>query len=94
MPSPGAHSDEIDFELGKRGEDVEEHLPDRIVGVVGPASERQRHTSTGERVADVSSIRNRSREPVQLWHHQRVAGSHCSECLIDPGRSRLVPLMP
>ena len=41
----GAHADEIGFELGEDGEDIEEHSSQRIARVVEGPSEGQFHVS-------------------------------------------------
>jgi hypothetical protein len=81
----GAHPDQVDLELGERGEDVEEQLPHRAVGVVDLTAERQRHTAFGEGVTDVASIRNGSSKPVELRHHERVARAYRCQRLIEAG---------
>ena len=45
MPSRVPHADEIGFELGEGGEDVEEHLSHRIARVVERPAEGQFHVS-------------------------------------------------
>ena len=41
----GAHADEIGFELGESGEDIEEHLSHRIAWVAERPAEGQLHVS-------------------------------------------------
>ena len=43
----GAHADEIGFELGEDGEDIEEHLSHGIVRVVERSAEGQRYRMPG-----------------------------------------------
>lgn len=50
----GSHAEEVDFELGEGGEDVEEHLAHRIVRVVDLTAEREGNALGGEFVADRS----------------------------------------
>ena len=69
----GAHADEICFELGEGGEDVEEHLSHRITRVVERPSEGQFHVAFLKLVGDGAGIRDGPGQAVQFWHDQGVA---------------------
>ena len=47
----GPQSDEIGFELGHHGEDIEEQPPDRIVRIVDGPAQVEAHLADGELVA-------------------------------------------
>jgi hypothetical protein len=93
-PFTGAHPNQVHLELGERGENVEEQLPHRVIRVVDLTAERQRHTTLGEGVTDVSSIRKRSSKPVELRDDERVTRAYRRQRLIEAGTLALVPLMP
>jgi hypothetical protein len=78
----GAHPQQVDFEVGEGGEDVEEHLAHRVGRVVNLATEREHDAPGGEVVADGPSIRYRAGEPVQFRHDESVAGTDGGECLV------------
>ena len=58
----GAYADEIGFELGEGGEDIEEHLPRRIARVVECPAEGQFYASfpkpTGAGIPPISAKRS------------------------------------
>jgi hypothetical protein len=53
MDRPAAGGPQIDLELGEGSEDVEEHLPHRVSGVVELAAEGGLDPAVGQRVTDV-----------------------------------------
>jgi len=81
----GAQPDEIGFELGEGGEDVEEHLPHRIDRVVDTGTQRQPDAARDKSVGDKSRIRDRARQPVELGDDERVAGADGGEGLVEAG---------
>ena len=60
------HAEEVDFDFGEGGEDVEEHLAHRVGGVVDLSAEREFDPPGGEVVADRPGVGHRSGEPVEL----------------------------
>ena len=84
-PLAGAHPNQVDLELGERGQNIEEQLPHRVVGVVDLTAERQRHPTLGKGVTDVSGIGNRLSKSVELRHDERVARAYRCQCLIEAG---------
>jgi hypothetical protein len=54
-----AHADQVGFEFGKRGQNVEEHLPHWIGRIVDTGAKCQLHPAFNERVGDLPSVRNR-----------------------------------
>ena len=65
----GAHADEIGFELGEGGEDIEEHLAHGIVRVVERSSEGQFHASFQKLISDGAGIRDGPGEAVGQRKH-------------------------
>src|SRR6266567_1545789 len=82
---PGPHPQQIDLELGEGGEDVEEHLPHRVSGVVELAAEGELDPAVGQRVTDVAGIGHRAREPVELRDDEGAALPHRCQSLIQAG---------
>ncbi len=68
-PLAGSHPDQVDLELGEGGEDVEEQLPHRVVGVVDLTAERH----SGQRRPRTSST------DVRLSDKSRPATMECSD---------------
>ena len=79
----GAHADEIGFELGEGGEDIEEQLS-RVVE--GP-SEGQFHASFPKLIGDGARIWDGPCQPVEFRHDQRFAFAHGGEGLVEAGAS-------
>ena len=53
---------------------VEEHLAERISGVVDSAGEGELDTAGDEGVADVTGVRDGAGKPVEPGHREGVAG--------------------
>ena len=81
----GAHADEISFELGEGGEDIEEHLAHGIVRVVEHPSEGEFHAAFPKQIGDGARIRDGPCQPVEFRHDQRVACAHGGEGLVEAG---------
>jgi len=62
----GAKPQQIDLELGERGQDVEEHLAHPVGRVVDRTAQRQEHPACHEEVADGAGVGYRSGQPIQL----------------------------
>ena len=61
----GAHADEIGFELGEGGEDIEEHLSHGIARVVERPAEGQFHVSFPKPIGDGARIWDGPCQPVE-----------------------------
>jgi len=81
----GAQAQQVNLELGKGGQDVEEPLAHRVGRVVDRATEGQLHVAGDQRVADGPSIGHRPGEPVELGHHEGVAGADGGQGLVQAG---------
>ena len=79
----GAHADEIGFELGEGGEDIEEQLSHRIVRVVERPAEGQFHAAFQKLVSDGAGIWDGPCQPVEFRNDQRVAFAHGGEGLAE-----------
>ena len=84
----GSHPDEIGFELGEGGEDIEEHLSHGIARVVERNSEGQFHASFPKPTGAGARIRDGPGQPVEFRHDQRVACAHGGEGLVEAEASR------
>ena len=84
-PLAGAHADEIGFELGEGGEDIEEHLSHGIARVVECPSEGQFHAAFLKPIGDGPGIRDGPSQPVEFRHDQRVAFAHGGEGQVEAG---------
>ena len=84
-PFPRAHSNEIGLELGKGGQDVEKHLAHRVAGVMDISAQGELQPLGLQLIRDMPGIGNRSRQAVQLRHHQGVTLAHCGHGLIQAG---------
>jgi hypothetical protein len=85
----GAHPQQAGLEFGEGGQDVEEHLAHRVGGVVDLPAERQLDAAGGEVVADRAGVGHGPGEPVELRHHERVAGADGGEGLVQAGALRV-----
>src|SRR5450759_4480435 len=77
----GPQSDEIGFELGHHGEDIEEQPPDRIVRIVDGPAQVEVHLADGELVGDRSCIGEGPGQAIELGDHKGVALSTGSQGL-------------
>ena len=91
---PRAHADQVGFELGEGGEDVEEHFAHGVGGIIDARSQSQPDATFDQSVGDGAGIGNRARQPVELRHDERVAGAGGSEGLIEAGPGAVVPVRP
>lgn len=73
QPFPGPKPDQVRFELGDDGQDVEQESTNRVGRVVHRAAEAEAHRPGGEFLGDRPSVRQRTGQPVQLGDHERVA---------------------
>ena len=81
----GAYADEIGFELGEGGEDIEEHLSHGIARVVERRAQGQFHAPFLKLVCDGAGIRDGPGQAVDFGHDQGVAFSQGGEGLIEAG---------
>ena len=81
----GTHADEIGFELGEGGEDIEEQLSHGIARVVERPAEGHLHASFPEQVGDGAGIWDGPGQPVEFRNDQRVAFAHGGEGLVEAG---------
>ena len=90
----GAHADEVGFELGEGGEDIEEHLAHGIARVVERPAEGQFHASFPKPVGDGARIRDGPGQPVEFRHDQRAACAPGGEGRVEAGSVRVAPVRP
>ena len=74
-PFPGAHLDQVGFELCHHRQYVEQQPAHRVGPIMNRAAETELHVPPGQLVEDVASVRQRPSEPVQLRYYQGVTGS-------------------
>ena len=74
-PFPGAHLDQVGFELCHHRQYVEQQPAHRVGRIMNRAAETELHVPPGQLVQDVASVRQRPSEPVQLRYYQGVTGS-------------------
>src|SRR5260370_188444 len=70
LPGPGhaldrAEPDDVDLELGERGEDVEEHLPKRVCRVVHRGADLQAGSPADDEGGEGTCVGHRPGEPVE-----------------------------
>jgi hypothetical protein len=56
----GSEPEQVDFEFGEGGQDVEEHLTEGVGGVVDGAAERELDAAGDQGVADVAGVEDGS----------------------------------
>jgi hypothetical protein len=81
----GAGADEVGFEFGDHGQDVEEELADGVGGVVDGSAEAELDVAFGEVFDDVACVGQGTGEAVKLGDHQGVAGAAGGEGLLESG---------
>jgi hypothetical protein len=70
---PGAHPDQVGFELGDHRENVEQQPPDWVVRVMHRAAVTELHVGLGEFAYDVAGVGDGAGEPVESGDHEGVA---------------------
>lgn len=87
-------SDEICLELGDHAEHIEQQPANGIGRVLEAATEAKAHALRRELVCDIARIRQRSRELIELQHHEGVPLRQAARASRRPGRARFVPVSP
>ena len=90
----GAGADEVGFEFGDHGQDVEQQPADGVGGVVDGSADAELHVAFGEVFDDVPRVGQGAGEPVELGDDEGVAGPAGGEGLRSPGRSWFLPVSP
>jgi hypothetical protein len=80
-----ALADQIGFELGDHGEDLQEHPGERVVPVVDRPAEHEADAAGGKLPEDVQRVGHRAGEPVQLGDGQGVALADGGQGLVEAG---------
>ena len=88
----GAHADEIGFELGEGGEDIEEHLSHGIARVVECPAQGQSHAAFLKLIGDGAGVRDGPGQAVEFGHDQRVAFAQGGAGLVEAVSGRVVPV--
>jgi hypothetical protein len=70
----GSGADEVGFEFGDHGQDVEEEPADGVGGVVYGSADAEFHVPFGEVFDDVPGVRQGAGEPVEFGDDESVAG--------------------
>jgi hypothetical protein len=70
----GSGADEVGFEFGDHGQDVEEEPADGVGGVVDGAADAEFYFAFGEVLDDVPRVRQGTGEPVELRDDEGFAG--------------------
>lgn len=86
----GAGADEVGFEFGDHGQDVEEEFADGVGGVVDGSAEAELDVAFGEIFDDVAGVGQGAGETVEFGDHEGVAGAACGEGLLE-SRAFAVP---
>ena len=73
--SPGARPVQIRFELGHHSQDVEQQPAYRVGRVVTVAAETKHNPFGRELIGNVPGIGKGAGQPVELGHHEGIAGS-------------------
>jgi len=82
---PGSHPDEVGFEFGDHGQDVEQQPSDRVVRVVDRSADVEFHLGGGEFLDDVPGVGQGSGQPIEFGDDQGVPGAAGGECLAEAG---------
>ena len=91
----GAEPEQVDFEFGEGGQNVEEHLAHGVGGVVDGAAEGELDAAGDEGVADVRGHRGPSGRAGRAWARRGCRRSRtAARAWSRPGRARLVPVRP
>jgi hypothetical protein len=69
----------------KVGQDVEEHLPEGVRGIVDSAAEGELYAAGDQRVPNLAGVKHRPGEPVELGDDEGVAGPDGSQGLVQTG---------
>jgi hypothetical protein len=77
------HPQQVDLELSEGSQDVEEHLPHRISGVVYLPAEGKLDPADCERVTDRAGVRDAAGKAVQFRHDEHVAFPRSGHRLIE-----------
>ena len=79
----GTHADEVGLELGKGGQDVEEHLAHGVGRIVDRLAQRKFRALGIQLIGYGSGIRYRTGEAVQLGNDQGVPLAYRGEGLVE-----------
>jgi hypothetical protein len=90
----GAGTDEVGFEFGDHGQDVEQQPADGIGGVMDGTAETELHVAFGEVFDDVPGIRQGAGEAVQLLTMRVSPARTAARASRRPGRSLFRPVSP
>jgi hypothetical protein len=85
MPPRVSHPDQVRLEFGDHREDVEQQPPDRVVRVVHRAAMLSFTPASVSSPAMSRASGEGAGEPIQLGHHERVAGPARGQRLTEPG---------
>ena len=85
QPGAGAFADEVAFELGQGGEDVEDELAARGGGVDRLLEAAEPDPAVGQAGDGVDQVPQGAAEPVQLPDHEGVAGAQLVQELLEGG---------
>jgi hypothetical protein len=88
---PGPLTDQVALELGQCGEDVEHELATRDSGIDRLLQAAEPDTTVGERGDGVDQVAQRAAEPVELPHHQGVAGAELVQDAVPLGAAAGAP---
>lgn len=72
---PGSGADQVGFELGNHGEDIEQEPSDGVVGVVDRSADAEFHVLGGEFVNDVLGVAKGPCQPVEFGDDEGVAAA-------------------
>lgn len=81
----GTGTDEVGFEFGNHGQDIEQQPADGVGGVVDGSAQAQLDVPLGEVLDDVPGIGQGTSEPVELGDHQGVPGPARGQGLCQSG---------